>query len=281
MSASPECLAKCTNCSLRHQSFCGQAQGDAFTDLARISHIRTYEAGEIIVDQGGRSDRVGRVIRGVLKIVKSLPDGRDQIIGLSHPSDFFGRLYSANTDYSIEAATDVTLCTIDRIAFERLLREHPVFEHQAHLLSLRQLDSARERIVLLACQSSSERLASYLALRMMQQEERHPHPGKNTVVHSPINRRDFAGYLNTTVETVSRNVQAFARSGVIGIIDSGTFEILDPDELIRCSGQSEEDLRATVVMQNELDYGHAPFLMTGSTTHFPHARRTARTASSA
>jgi CRP/FNR family transcriptional regulator len=248
MGASQISLAKCISCKLRDQSFCGAARGEAFEELAEISQIRTYAAGETIVVQGGNSTRVGRVLRGVLKIVKSLPDGRDQIIGLAHPSEFFGRLYSASSDYSIEAATDVALCTIDRLAFEKLLHRNPAFEHQTHLLSLRQLDNARERIMLLACQSTAERLASYLALRMLQgREPRYSKDGR-AIVHSPISRRDFAGYLSTTVETVSRNVQSLARSGVIRIIDSGTFEILQADELIRCSGQSEEDLRATVAL---------------------------------
>lgn len=262
MGASQISLAKCINCSLRNQSFCGQAHGDAFEELAQVSQIRTFESGEVIISQGGLSDRVGRVLNGVLKIVKALPDGRDQIIGLVHPSDFFGRLYSPTSDYSVEAATDVSLCMIERTSFERLLHRHPVFEHQAHLLSLRQLDSARERIMLLACQSSAERLASYLALRMLQRDERRrlSHVGP-VVVHSPISRRDFAGYLNTTVETVSRNVQSLARSGVIRIIDSGTFEILDPDELIRCSGQSEEDLQATVAIQSRAENADIPQLL--------------------
>lgn len=253
MGTSQISLAKCVSCALRNQSFCGEARGAAFEELAQISQIRTYEAGETIVVQGANSDRVGRVLRGVLKIVKSLPDGRDQIIGLTHPSEFFGRLYSASSDYSIEAATDVTLCMIERPAFERLLRRYPLFEHQTHLLSLRQLDSARERIMLLACQSTAERLASYLALRMLQGAEAQFTDKRPIVVHSPISRRDFAGYLSTTVETVSRNVQSLARAGIIRIIDSGTFEILKPDELIRCSGQSEEDLQATVDIHSPVD----------------------------
>lgn len=239
-------LEKCISCKLHQQAFCGVAKGAAFEELANISQIKTFTSGDTVVSQGGRSSRVGRVLAGVLKIVKSLPDGRDQIIGLVHPSEFYGRIYSNLSDYSIEAATDVVLCTIDRLAFESLLSRYPLFEHQTHLLALRQIDSANERIMLLACQSTTERLASYLALRMMQ--ERGPGtPSRSArhIVHSPISRRDFAGYLSTTVETVSRNIQALSRAGVIRIIDSGTFEILDHRELIRCSGQSEEDLEAT------------------------------------
>jgi CRP/FNR family transcriptional regulator len=239
-------VGKCASCKLRDQSFCGVAKGDAFQELARISQIRAYTSGDTIISQGGRSDRVGRVLSGVLKIVKSLPDGRDQIIGLVHPSEFYGRMYSSTSDYSIEAATDVVLCTIERLAFESLVARFPVFEHQTHLLALRQLDSARERIMLLACQSTTERLSSYLALRVMQDRSSRPASKRERhIVHSPISRRDFAGYLSTTVETVSRNVQALSRAGVIRIIDSGTFEILDNSRLIQYSGQSEEDLETT------------------------------------
>jgi CRP/FNR family transcriptional regulator len=236
-------IAKCNRCPIRKNSFCGLAQGEAFEELAKISHIRTYGAGETIIAQNGNSHRVGRVISGVLKLVKSLPDGRDQIVGLIHPSHFFGRVYSKISEFSVDAATDVVLCSIDRAAFEALLSRYPAIEHEIHLLSLRQLDSARERIMLFACQTTTERLATYLALRLLQSRPMQgPASRERIVVHSAVNRRDLAGYLGTTVETVSRNLQHLSRIGIIRIIDSGRFEILNPKQLFDIAGQSEDDL---------------------------------------
>ena len=105
-----------------------------------------------------------------------------------------------------------------------------------------------------ACQSTTERLATYLALRMLRKlGAGRSQSSAPLIVRSPISRRDFAGFLGTTVETVSRNVQSLSRHQIIRIVDSGTFEILDPDQLIAASGQSEDDLRSAVSVDSEGD----------------------------
>jgi CRP/FNR family transcriptional regulator, anaerobic regulatory protein len=240
--------AKCAQCPVRNRSFCGSAQGQAFIDLAGISRIRRFRAGETIIAQKDRSHLVGNVLQGVLKLVKSLSDGRTHIVGLLHPSDFFGRLYSASSEFSLEAATEVELCTIERGAFEAYLAKYPSVEHELYIANLSQLDNARERTMLLACQSTLERLAAYLALRLLQIEMAliEAPKGGRIVVPSTLNRRDFAGYLGTTVETISRNVQFLARAGIIRILDSGHFEVVKRNALFDLSGQSEEDLAASL-----------------------------------
>ena len=58
-----------------------------------------------------------------------------------------------------------------------------------------------------------------------------------TVVVFPVNRRDIAAYLGTTVETLSRQIQNMARKKVIRILDAKHFEILDEARLIALAGQ--------------------------------------------
>lgn len=234
--------AKCEQCPVRGRSFCRLAENAAFFELAAISHIKSFRSGETIIGQNDPSVIVGNVVSGVLKLVKSLSDGREQIVGLMYASDFFGRVFAGTSEFSLEAATNVELCVIDRNAFEALLARYPVIEHELYISSLGQLDSARERILLLACQNTLERVAAYLSLRLLQAERDLIEPGARLIVDSQINRRDLAGYLGTTVETISRNIQYLSRNGIIRILDSGHFEVLKRSGLIALSGQSEDDL---------------------------------------
>lgn len=235
-------ISRCEQCPIRPRAFCRAATGTGFEELAKISRIRRFEAGDTIIGQKDTSRLVGNVREGVLKLVKSLPDGRTHIVGLLHAADFFGRLYSANSEFSLEAATEVELCTIERSMLEAYLLRNPGVEHELYVANLGQLDKARERTMLLACHSTLERLAAYLALRMLEVEA-----GGQTgrvVVPSSLSRRDFAAYLGTTVETVSRNIQLMARERVIRILDSGHFEVLRRGTLFELSGQDEDDLAA-------------------------------------
>lgn len=104
--------------------------------LDAISRLRVFPRDAVVVPQGGALEYVGNVVRGVLRMERLLSDGRSQIVGLLVPSDMFGRVFSERSDYSIEAATEVTLCCFERHAFEALVRTCPDLEHAVLLAVL-------------------------------------------------------------------------------------------------------------------------------------------------
>jgi hypothetical protein len=85
-----------------------------------------------------------------------------------------------------------------------------------------------------------ERLATFLLLKLLAA----PPGGKGApgVIHIPINRRDFAAYLGTTVESVSRSIQALVRRGTIAVIDSSNFSVLRRRDLFDIARQDEQGL---------------------------------------
>ncbi|MHB1110457.1 MAG: helix-turn-helix domain-containing protein, partial [Devosia sp.] len=204
------------------------------------------DAGETILAEHGEASVVGNVIAGVMRMTKTLPDGRQQIVGLVYPGEFFGRPYSETTEFAHEAATDIEICVIDRHAFESVLARHPELEHALLLTTLSELAFARERLLLLGCQNTLERVASYLLV--MLERRRQLLSGAALESHklvavSAISRRDLAGYLGTTIETISRHVHYLSRRGVIRIINASHFEVLDRDELLALSGLAQDDLK--------------------------------------
>jgi CRP/FNR family transcriptional regulator len=189
---------------------------------------------------------VGYVVSGAVKLVTLLPDGRCNIIGVIEAPGFFGRIFGVATEFTIEAASDVVLACFDRSTFEARLCTDPELEHSVHMENLYQLDEAHERILVLACQSIIQRLATFMVLKMLAAQSDDGERVATPVIHVPINRRDFAAYLGTTVETVSRSIQALVRRGTIAVIDSANFQVLRRRDLIDIAGQDEDNLREMV-----------------------------------
>lgn len=203
---------------------------------------KTFSRGQTIWAPGA-PEIVGYVISGAVKLVTYLPDGRNNIVGVIEAPGFFGRLFETGGEFTIEAATDVVVACFERAAFQQQLSQSRELEHRIHLENLYQLDEAYDRITVLACQSTMERLTTYLALRLIADEMRHHgHVAGPSLIHIPINRRDFAAYLGTTVETVSRNIQALVRRGTIAVIDSANVRLLRRADLFNLAGQDEADL---------------------------------------
>ncbi|AXQ93863.1 Crp/Fnr family transcriptional regulator [Cereibacter azotoformans] len=215
--------------------------------LDAIARLRVFPRDSVVVPQGGALEYVGNVVRGVLRMERLLADGRSQIVGLLVPSDMFGRVFSDRSDYSIEAATEVTLCCFERHAFESLVRSCPDLEHAVLLAVLDELDAAREWITLRAGATVAARLATYLLMlcrRWPHQTSELTGDQQRIIVNVPIARNDLALYLGTTVESISRAVQGFSRDGLISIRTPLRFEITDLPALIALSENEEFDAAA-------------------------------------
>jgi CRP/FNR family transcriptional regulator len=206
--------------------------------IGAMCRLRNFTAGEVIVEEGKEAAIVGTVVSGVLKMVKAMADGRQQIVGLLMPSDMFGRVYADNAEISIETATDAVLCTFDRKAFEALMQEFPELEHKVLISVLNELDAAREWMLLLGCQSVQERIATFLLMLLRRGALHKPGSGGRRVT-VPVKRKDMAAFLGTTAETISRSVQAMAKRGILKIITPQTFEIVSHDDLVAMSGREE------------------------------------------
>ncbi len=58
--------------------------------LARMAHRRKIPAGQTIVSDGEPVDFFANIVSGAVKLIKTLPDGRQQIVGLLFAPDFLG-----------------------------------------------------------------------------------------------------------------------------------------------------------------------------------------------
>ncbi len=223
-----ELPAKCDRCVVRHKAICGALSEDELKDLNRIARQRRIPTGQVIAAD---SDIVfANILDGVVKLTKTLSDGRQQIVGLQFPPDFLGRIYAKESPYFAEAATDVELCAFPKDGFERMLRRYPDLEHRLFENTLDELDSAREWMLLLGRKTARERVASLLlmiARRASNVGCAHPPEIRLARFSLPLTRADLADYLGLTLETVSRQITNLKKQGVIELVDNR--EIIVPD----------------------------------------------------
>lgn len=235
-------LSRCNRCDLHAWCHDGNTDQKLQKELGRHCHVRVFRAGETIVGEAEDCTFIGSVVSGALRLQKTMPDGRQQIVGLLLPTDMFGRVFARTSEFAIEAATDAALCCINRRAFERILAGYPELEHSMLLAILEELDAARDWMLLLGSQTVRERIASFLLLlhrRLHRQGGPLGHRGDVRVVKVPVGRRDVAAYLGTTVESISREIHELDRRGAIRILDPQHFEILDRAKLVCLSGREE------------------------------------------
>jgi CRP/FNR family transcriptional regulator len=158
------------------------------------------------------------------------------MVGLLLPSDFVGRPGRARPAYDVAAATDVTLCCFRRRPFEAMMAETPHVAHRLLEMSLDELDAAREWMLVLGRKTAREKIASLLAV-VARREATGAIRGA-VALELPLTREAMADYLGLTIETVSRQIGALKREGVIRL--EGARRIVVPD-LARLLAETGDD----------------------------------------
>lgn len=236
----PDVMQRCDHCAVRHQAVCGAMDDVQVKKLAQIAHRKKVPAGQTIISDEEPVDFFANVISGAIKLTKTLPDGRQQIVGLLFAPDFLGRAYSKNNPYTAEAATDVEICTFPNAAFERLVGEYPELQQRLFQHTLDELDAARDWMLLLGRKTAEEKVASFLymlARRSMLTGCVHKASPGSTAFELPLTRSDMADYLGLTIETVSRQLTRLKTSNVVRLSTNRLIMVPDLDRLAQAAGQ--------------------------------------------
>jgi CRP/FNR family transcriptional regulator len=208
----------CLCCAVRDRALCRALSPQHLAELNRGAQRRRYPAGQMIAGRDAQDERFAIVVSGVIKLIKSLPDGRRQIVGLLFPADLLGRPFKADGRCVAETATPVELCCFGRQSFERLMREEPGLKQLFLERTLDDVDAGREWMLLLGRKSAQERVAALILLllrRMSAAACAADTPPAGGCLNLPLSRGEMADYLGLRIETVSRQLKRLAASGVI------------------------------------------------------------------
>jgi len=178
------------------------------------------------VSDAGSVDRFSNVLSGVVKLTKTLSDGRQQIVGLQFAPDFLGRPFQAESTLTAQAATDVELCSFPRQALERMMKEQPDLEHRLLEQKLRELDQARDWMVALGRKTAAEKIASFLLMIARNIDPAAGPQRRAADFDLPLSRAEIADFLGLTIETVSRQLTRLRGDNVIRI-DNNRHVVVD------------------------------------------------------
>ena len=239
ISSLPDVLHRCDHCPVRHQAVCGAMDEVQIKKLGQIARRKKISQGQTIISDEEPVDFFANVISGAVKLTKTLPDGRQQIVGLLFAPDFLGRAYSKNNPYTAEAATDVEICTFPNAAFERVIGEYPGLQQRLFQHTLDELDAARDWMVLLGRKTAEEKVASFLlmlARRSLMIGCQHQSAPAMAAFELPLTRSDMADYLGLTIETVSRQLTRLKSRNVIRLSTNRLIMVPDLAKLTLVAG---------------------------------------------
>jgi CRP/FNR family transcriptional regulator len=230
----------CNSCPIRHRAVCARCESDELARLEQMKYYRSFQAGQTVIWSGDRMDFVASVVSGIATLTQTMEDGRRQMVGLLLPSDFVGRPGRSTAAYDVTATTDLVMCCFRKKPFEELILSTPHISQRLLEMTLDELDAAREWMLLLGRKTAREKIASLLAIIARRDVSLNPRSKGPIVFDLPLTREEMADYLGLTLETVSRQVSALRRDGVISLEGKRHVTVNDFDRLLEVAGDDTD-----------------------------------------
>jgi len=193
-----------------------KASFDPKTFLAKVGdgrHIVRHRKGEAVFSQGEPADTVCYIQEGKVKLTVVSEQGKEAVVAVLGPEDFFGEGCLTGQRLRIAtatAATDTVIVHIKKATITALIHEEPAFSEMfiAHLLN--RTVRVEADLVDQLFNSSERRLARLLLLLANFGKEGKPEP-----IIAKISQETLAEMIGTTRSRVSFFMNKFRRLGFI------------------------------------------------------------------
>jgi len=229
----------CSECAVRDTALCRVLTTQQLALLNRRPYRRCYPAGQMIAGATATEDWCATVLSGVIKLSKTLSDGRQQIVALLFPGDFLGRPYRAEFPETAETAMEVQLCCYGRAHFEGFLEEQSALKQIFLERTLDAVDAARDWMLLLGRKTAREKVAALLLTILRRTSLPCPTCAgtESGQLILPLTRNEMADYLGLRVETISRQLKRLEEDGgIIKRVDPRHILVPDVKVLAQIAG---------------------------------------------
>ncbi len=204
--------------------------------LAAVAARREYAPGELVILEGEPCRSVYFVAEGEVRVVRTAPDGREQVLALLGPGGalntvppFLPRKVNHAT---VQAVTPTVLYAVPASDFLLLVDECPELARVLLEDFARRLDRLSYLVEDLSLRTVRERLARFLLKHAEGQEGE---SGTMALLRR-WTQEEIATQIGTVREVVARTLRAFASAGLLKI-EGHRIILLDREGLEKEAGQ--------------------------------------------
>ena len=181
----------------------------------------------IIYRDGEPADHVFINGGGVVISYKDMANGKRRVAGFRFYADLFGLAEHGRYVNTTRAVTEVTVHRIPLEALTNILRQDAELEFQFLCKMVHELRQMQRKSIVVARRDAAGRLVMFLDM-LWHPDDREASRG---VIELPMSRSDIAGFLNLTLESISRATRQLSDSKLLSfgrrrvrVLDRARFE---------------------------------------------------------
>jgi CRP/FNR family transcriptional regulator len=198
--------------------------------IAHIAILRPYKKGMIIFVEGEPGDGLYLVKSGVVKIIKTLIDGREKTLHYLREGDIFAEVLlfdGGSFPATAEALEDAEIAILQRARIEALLLEKSNITLKILKVMSRRLRQAQAQVRDLAYADVYARTA----FNLLQLAKEHGVQGdEGLTIDLALSQQELANLVGTSRETIARIIGEWKRKGIVAV-NQQRITILKQDRL--------------------------------------------------
>jgi len=179
---------------------------DVIASLRRFIFEKRAARGELLLSEGDKADVLFFVAEGVVKVFKTSPDGKEQILRIIRPGESFNDvpvLDGGSSLVSAAAMGPVVLYTIKKSDLESIVRERP----QIALNVIRVLSQRVRELIDLVEDLSFRHVTGRVAKMLLEYAQDGQKPR--------LTQQEMAAMIGTAREMVGRSLKSLESDGAI------------------------------------------------------------------
>jgi len=174
-----------------------------------------FTAGQSIYFEGDKATMLRVVVYGAVKLIRNTEEGKEILVDMLKPGEYFGSLDAIGEDTYSETAiaqSDACIISIGNREFRTVISSNPAVAVAILDITAEKLNTAREQIHHLTTLSVEKRIA-HILLKLSDKfgEKRE----NDLLLQLPLSRKDLADMAGTSTETASRIMSRFQQEGII------------------------------------------------------------------
>jgi CRP/FNR family transcriptional regulator len=185
--------------------------------ITAISSLVNYKEGEFVFHEGEAFPGIYIVLKGLVKIFKISPQGKEYILHLLRKPNLFGDVplfTGGKCPASVQIMEDSTLLFIPKNEFLQLLKDNPELSFKIMAGFAKRLESITVKAEDLSLKEVVNRLADYIVKGI---ESNHNSNLPEPFFKIPLSNPTLAAYLGTIPETISRAIKKLKDSRIIRV----------------------------------------------------------------
>ena len=202
----------CRNCGIREMVLFADLNEEDFKLIHAPIDDLVYQPGQTLYDESDKALGVFTLRQGMVKLVRVTADGRARVVRVLFPGDVVGleALATGHYDSQAVALSEVSLCRIPLDVIHQLGANSPRLHRKLMEKWQSALKLADDWLAELNFGTARQRVAHFI-------RKMHEVSGDGTA--TLFGRDDMGAMMDLKLETVSREVTALVRAGVMAPLD--------------------------------------------------------------